>query len=127
MDFKKTITLLAVMCAFSSFGQELIAPYNISSSDTVPSDEIWKVESILYGTMDDDGYLTMNGIQIKCLEYVYSLYTKNTQYTSPQSMAAAAGLDIHEMKLPFWLNSGDVIAVSSNVLYISVLRFTKPD
>ena len=40
------------MCAFSSFGQELIAPYNmmrvnnVDVIDTVPADEIWKVESI---------------------------------------------------------------------------------
>ena len=108
MDFKKTITLLAVMCAFSSFGQELIAPYNISSSDTVPSDEIWKVESILYSTMSSDGYISLNGNQIKSNEYIYN------------STA-------HEMKLPFWLNSGDIIAVGSNVRYISVLKFTKPD
>ena len=53
MDFKKTmITLLAVMCIYSSFGQELIAPYNMMRGnavdviDTVPADEIWKVESI---------------------------------------------------------------------------------
>ena len=124
MDFKKTITLLAVMCAFSSYGQELIAPYNISSSDTVPADEIWKVESILYRTMDDDGYLTLNDSLIKFLEHDYKLVTWNIQYSTGKAVSA---LDIHEMKLPFWLNSGDVISVSSNVQYISVLRFTKPD
>lgn len=122
MDFKKTITLLAVMCAFSSFGQELIAPYNMMRGnnvdviDTVPADEIWKVESIGSSSIDNyQNQIIVNGELIQ----VYAYRGK-------------------PFKLPFWLNSGDVITIShkhsasssnnSNyVKFISILRFTKPD
>ena len=123
MDFKKTITLLAVMCAFSSFGQELIAPYNMMRGnnvdviDTVPADEIWKVESI--GSTEIGSYqnqIIVNGELIRV----------TFQSASPW------------FKLPFWLNSGDVISIphkhsnsssnnSNRVTLISILRFTKPD
>ena len=114
MDFKKTITLLAVMCAFSSFGQELIAPYNMMRGnnvdviDTVPADEIWKIESI--GTSNSHSY-------------------RNIIYLNSEV------INVTDLKLPFWLNSGDIIELpldySSNsstyVKFISILRFTKPD
>ena len=116
MDFKKTITFFAVMCAFSSFGQELIAPYNMMSNsngysdviDTVPADEIWKVEAIgSYDMASSDNYIEINGKKIR-------VFYSNTP----------------GLKLPFWLDSGDVITLnqSSNyVRFISILRFTKPD
>ena len=121
MDFKKTITLFAMMCAFSSFGQELIAPYNMMRGnavdviDTVPADEIWKVESFgtSYRSQDRNGII-INGES-----------TQLMFYEKPQ------------MKFPFWLNSGDVIEIphkwnssssnSNDVRFISILRFTKPD
>jgi len=115
MDFKKTITLLAMMCAFSSFGQELIAPYNMMRGnnvdviDTVPADEIWKVESIGISsyTSSERNIIYINGERIR----------------------------IHTTKTPFWLNSGDIIELpqdynsvySTYVSFISILRFTKPD
>ena len=75
MDFKKTLTLLAVMCAFSSFGQELIAPYNMMRStqdviDTVPADEIWKVESFgtNYRSQDRNGII-INGESTQLMFY----------------------------------------------------------
>ena len=115
MDFKKTITLLAMMCAFSSFGQELIAPYNMIRStqdviDTVPTDEIWKVQSI--GSKDMSDYqnnIRINGQEIKA-------FHSNTP----------------GLKLPFWLDSGDIINIpyengANDVRFISILRFTKPD
>ena len=121
MDFKKTITLLAVICAFSSFGQELIAPYNMMRGnnvdviDTVPVDEIWKVESYGHSNRNSTrcGFI-LNGESTQLLYYGYP-----------------------EMKFPFWLNSGDVIEIphkwnstsnnSNAVRFISILRFKKPD
>ena len=114
MDFKKTITLLAVMCAFSSFGQELIAPYNMMRGnnvdviDTVPADEIWKIESI--GNSNSHS-------------------SRNIIYLNSEV------IDINDLKLPFWLNSGDIIELpqdynsvySTYIKFISILRFTKPD
>jgi len=126
MDFKKTITLLAVMCAFSSFGQELIAPYNMMRStqanvdiiDTVPADEVWKVES--FGFNDD--YLESNNC--------YPKYYLNDHL-----------IDIGQnSKLPFWLDSGDILLLPYRIVkqptsnsqqndleFISILRFKKPD
>ena len=118
MDFKKTITLLAVMCAFSSFGQELIAPYNMlwgsnGSSDvidTVPSDEIWKVEAIgSYDMGDHRNFIEIDGKRIRVFH------------------SSSPGL-----KLPLWLDSGDIITIpyynnDNYIRFISILRFTKPD
>ena len=126
MDFKKTITLLAVMCAFSSYGQELIAPYNMMRStqanvdiiDTVPADEIWKVES--FGFNED--YLEV--------DYCYPKYYLNDHL-----------IDIGQnSKLPFWLDSGDILLLpyksskqptssgtQNDLEFISILRFKKPD
>jgi len=118
MDFKKTITLLAVMCTFSSFGQELIAPYNIyrnytgSSTadifDTVPSDEIWKVEGFGTGSTTKNAYVKLNGV------WVY--FSRDYFITT---------------KFPFWLDSGEIIQIpgtyNNPLTMISILRFKKPD
>ena len=116
MDFKKTITLLAVMCAFSSFGQELIAPYNIyrnvSSTagvfDTVPSDEIWKIEGFGAAHISDDAWVYLTGTLVRFIDK-----------------------DKVIQKFPFWLDSGETIYIpgstSNTLVMISILRFTKPD
>ncbi|MDA8819756.1 hypothetical protein N9N66_04105 [Schleiferiaceae bacterium] len=122
MDFKKTITLLAVICAFSSFGQELIAPYNMMKGnnvdviDTVPVDEIWKVESIaLTGEYSDRQAFYINDQRLQVRYQGFST-----------------------IKFPFWLDSGETIRLpylslknnqgSHNYVgMISILRFTKPD
>jgi hypothetical protein len=119
MKAKLIIITVLALGSFTVSAQELIAPHQISGTDTVPSDEIWKVESILYINMASDAYLTLNSIQINCFQ-------KDT-YRVSNHTGAGGGMDMHEIKLPFWLNSGDVVENLNNIRYISVLRFKKPD
>ena len=121
MKAKLIIITVLALGSFSVSAQEFIAPYNMMKGnnvdviDTVPADEIWKVES--YGNSNrnnnQSGFI-LNGESTQLCYYGYP-----------------------EMKFPFWLNSGDVIEIphkwnstynnSNAVRFISILRFKKPD
>ena len=117
MKAKLIIITVLALGSFTVSAQELIAPHHISGTDTVPSDEIWKVESILYDYSplyyETNSTFKLNGKQIYCRATGnwYSNYLLHSV----------------EIKLPFWLNSGDVVENLNNIGYISVLRFKKPD
>ena len=117
MKAKLIIITVLALCSFTVSAQELIAPHHISGTDTVPSDEIWKVESILYDysplNSQTNSTFKLNGKQIYCRATAY-----DNNYGALNSV---------EIKLPFWLNSGDVVENLNNIGYISVLRFKKPD
>lgn len=119
MKAKLIIISVLVLGSFTVSAQELIAPHHISGTDTVPSDEIWKVESILYDNNpfanngSFNAHFRLNGNQIYCRSAIV-----HTGYDI---------LETTEIKLPFWLNSGDVVENLNNIGYISVLRFKKPD
>lgn len=126
MKAKLIIITVLALCSFTVSAQEFIAPYNMMRStqanvdviDTVPADEVWKVES--FGFNDD--YLESNNC--------YPKYYLNDHL-----------IDIGQnSKLPFWLDSGDILLLpyriykqptSSNTQndleFISILRFKKPD
>jgi len=117
MKAKLIIITVLALGSFTVRAQELIAPHHISGTDTVPSDEIWKVESILYDYSPipnaTNSTFKLNGKQIYC---------RTTSWFGNSSL-----LNSIEIKLPFWLNSGDVVENLNNIGYISVLRFKKPD
>ena len=117
MKTKLIIISVLALCSCNVSAQELIAPHHISGTDTVPSDEIWKVESILYAyspiNNQTNSSFKLNGKQIFC---------RATDWHPTTTI-----LNSIEIKLPFWLNSGDVVENLNNIGYISVLRFKKPD
>ena len=116
MKAKLIIITVLALCSFTVSAQEFIAPYNMlwgsngSSNviDTVPADEIWKIEAIGSIDMSDiNNYIEINGKQIRVFQ------------------PSTPGL-----KFPFWLDSGDFITLnysSNKVRFISILRFKKPD
>ena len=116
MKAKLIIITVLALCSFTVSAQELIAPHHISGTDTVPSDEIWKVESILYDysiiNYVTNASFNLNGKQIFC---------RSTDFYQGGTISSV------EIKLPFWLNSGDVVENLNNIRYISILRFKKPD
>ena len=127
MKAKLIIITVLALGSFSVSAQEFIAPYNMMRStqanvdiiDTVPADEIWKVES--FGFNED--YLEV--------DYCYPKYYLNDHL-----------IDIGQnSKLPFWLDSGDILLLPYRIIkqpsppgttrndleFISILRFKKPD
>ncbi|MDA8819757.1 hypothetical protein N9N66_04110 [Schleiferiaceae bacterium] len=127
MKAKLIIITVLALCSFTVSAQEFIAPYNMMRStqanvdiiDTVPADEVWKVESFGFNP-----------------NYVgYARY-----YHNYLPIELIRGNSIRSPKLPFWLDSGEVIILpyrialqpnsSSNpndLQVISILRFKKPD
>ena len=126
MKAKLIIITVLALGSFTVSAQEFIAPYNMMRStqanvdiiDTVPADEIWKVES--FGFNED--YLEV--------DYCYPKYYLNDHL-----------IDIGQSsKLPFWLDSGDILLLpyksskqptsnntQNDLEFISILRFKKPD
>ena len=126
MKAKLIIITVLALCSFTASAQEFIAPYNMMRStqsnvdviDTVPANEVWKVES--FGFNDD--YLESNNC--------YPKYYLNDHL-----------IDIGQnSKLPFWLDSGDILLLpyriykqptsintQNDLEFISILRFKKPD
>ena len=122
MKAKLIIITVLALGSFTVSAQEFIAPYNMMKGnnvdviDTVPMDEIWKVESIgLIGEIGD----------------------RQAFYINNQRLQVRYG-GTPTVKFPFWLDSGETIRlpylnVKNNqgypnyVAMISILRFTKPD
>ena len=127
MKSKLIIITVLALGSFSVSAQEFIAPYNMMRStqanvdviDTVPADEVWKVESMLFDAIGN-GYAKFyhNNQGIFCYNY------GNEQ----------------KPKFPFWLDSGEVIILpyrlslqpntthnENKLRAISILRFKKPD
>ena len=126
MKAKLIIITVLALGSFTVSAQEFIAPYNMMRStqaniditDTVPADEVWKVESFGFSY---DGMESSN---------CYPRYYLNDHY-----------IDIGQnSKLPFWLDSGDILLIpwkiykqptsngtQNDLEFISVLRFKKPD
>ena len=126
MKAKLIIITVLVLGSFTVSAQEFIAPYNMMRStqanvdviDTVPADEVWKVESFGF-TPNYTGYARY--------------YHNNLAIEGKQGTALS-------QKLPFWLDSGEVIilpyrialqpnstAIPNDLQVISILRFKKPD
>ena len=118
--------LILICCALGfgklAHGQTLLGPYLITSSDTVPTSEIWKVESILYSdspfiiptnnSMQTDAKIIIDGFHIICR-------------SGRMHLSNGVALDTWEMKYPFWLDSGQIISPGNFVHGISILRFEK--
>lgn len=128
MKAKLIIITVLALGSFSVSAQEFIAPYNMMRStqanvdviDTVPADEVWKVESMLFDGIGHNGYAIF--------------------YHNNQGIFCYFNGDEQEPKFPFWLNSGEVIILPyrlslqpnttsnvNNLGAISILRFKKPD
>ena len=120
MKAKLIIITVLALGSFTVRAQEFIAPYNMMRSnvdviDTVPADEVWKVESMLFSDIE---------------HYEDAMFYHNTR-----GVFLYYEGDNQTPKFPFWLNSGEVINLpfrcpSSQVNKleaISILRFKKPD
>ena len=121
MDFK-TLLFAIILTSYVSGAdaQILIGADQITSKDTVPQGELWKIESILYdglissssSSISSSDYFLLNGNVIYCRQAV------SMSYPSPAAV-------VWEMKYPFWISEGDIIEPKSNVGIISILKFQK--
>ena len=128
MKAKLIIITVLALGSFNVSAQEFIAPYNMMRStqanvdviDTVPADEVWKVESMLFDAIGHNGHAKF--------------------YHNNRGVFLYYDGDDQTPKFPFWLDSGEVIILpyrlalqpntSSTVNSlgaISILRFKKPD
>ncbi len=116
---KKIIYKIAILCILAFvYSNDSKAQGNlqfnkvklVSATDTVPTNKVWKVESITYPSLTSNiimynSYILING--------------GTTQVRTYQSSSAI----FWEMKYPFWLPAGTTISVSSNVNLISVIEY----
>ena len=129
MKAKLIIIIVLALCSFTVSAQEFIAPYNMMRStqanvdviDTVPADEVWKVESMLFDGIGHNGYAKF--------------------YHNNQGIFCYFNGGEQKPKFPFWLDSGEVIILpyeialqpnsssypTNELKVISILRFKKPD
>jgi hypothetical protein len=128
MKAKLIIITVLALGSFTVSAQEFIAPYNMMRStqanvdiiDTVPADEVWKVESMLFDAIGHNGYAKF--------------------YHNNQGIFCYFNGGEQKPKFPFWLDSGEVIILPyrlslqpnttssvNNLGAISILRFKKPD
>lgn len=121
MDFKRIlIAVVLTACTLKSEAQTLIGAAQITTKDTVPQGQLWKIESILYdglisstsSSINSNDYFLLNGNVIYCRQAV------SMSYPSPAAV-------VWEMKYPFWISEGDIIEPKSNVGKISILKFQK--
>lgn len=96
----------------------------ITQADTVPTGETWKVESVLYDqsfNYQDNG---INGITIHSKLKIDGtdiiIRTFKRYYVGSSSGATEM---VWEMKYPFWLPAGTIIAPGNTVYGLSVLKF----
>ena len=93
---------------------------NVDVIDTVPADEVWKVESMLFDGIGHNGYAKF--------------------YHNNQGIFCYFNDGEQKPKFPFWLHSEEVIILPyrlalqpntttnvNNLRAISILRFKKPD
>ena len=128
MKAKLIIITVLALGSFTVSAQEFIAPYNMMRStqanvdviDTVPADEVWKVESMLFDGIDHNSSAIF--------------------YLNNQGSSCYFNGGEQKPKFPFWLDSGEVIILPyriglqpnyssypNDLKVISILRFKKPD
>ena len=128
MKAKLIIITVLALGSLTVGAQEFIAPYNMMRStqanvdiiDTVPADEVWKVESMLFNGINHNSYAIF--------------------YLNNQGISCYFNGGEQKPKFPFWLDSGEVIILPyrlalqpntttnvNNLRAISILRFKKPD
>jgi len=84
----------------------------VSTSDTVPVNKVWKVESILYSTShENNASILLNGQTVMVRTFNFS----------PWGSSSSTGS--WEMKFPFWIPSTSTLASGSNVRTISIIEY----
>jgi hypothetical protein len=112
---KYLITLIIGILFFNVSKAQANLQFNqvklVTTVDTVPAKKVWKVESVLYSNANKSSYITMNGtgLLVRLIDLV--------------PWASMATDMIWEMKYPFWLPAGSTLAISTNVVYISVIEY----
>jgi hypothetical protein len=116
MNFKKIIYRFVILCSFAFvYANEAKAQGNlqfnqvklVSTSDTVPANKVWKVESVLYSSE----------------HYNNSTINLNGQVVYVRTYAVSNGQSVWEMSFPFWVPEGTILSVGANVRKISIIEY----
>lgn len=124
------VILLFMLCSVHSRAQsslEFSKVLLVSTSQTVPIDRVWKIESVISSSKLAPGLsYSSNGGSTNSIvilingssAYIKSWDEKN--YANAGAYSAASG-DVTD--LPIWLPAGSSLEASTNTLYISVIEF----
>ena len=116
------LTVLALPIANKLQGQTLqfSRVLFVTTTQTVPANTVWKVESILYsaaptnimgGNQNDQLVIDGNALTVRATR------SSNGGYN-------AVTYGVWEQKLPLWMPAGSTLAAGQNVNSISVIEFT---
>jgi hypothetical protein len=116
------LTVLALPIANKLQGQTLqfSRVLFVTTTQTVPANKVWKVESILYsaaptnimgGNQNDQLVIDGNALTVRATR------SSNGGYN-------AVTYGVWEQKLPLWMPAGSTLAAGQNVNSISVIEFT---
>ena len=127
LKMKNIITSAFLLLLFTSFGiaqsgnqLEFNQVILVSSTQTVPANKVWKVESALGGVGLHNG--TSNGEFTKLITVNgNSVVVASRSYATQSADGNQSYGDITRM--PFWLPEGSTIAAGSGVFEISILEF----
>lgn len=126
LKLKKMRQLLLIVFFTSSlslFGQSNLQ-FNqvklIATSDTVPTNKVWKIESILYppinfssiNSLEINNQIVLNGTNLVVRTFKYNLLSNITAYAL-----------VWEQNFPIWLPAGSTLASSTGVFRISVIEY----
>ncbi|MBM3171198.1 MAG: hypothetical protein FJZ75_06270 [Bacteroidetes bacterium] len=92
----------------------------VTTTQTVPANKVWKVESILYSAAPTN---IMGGNQNDQLVIDGNAMTVRATRSSNGGYNAVT-YGVWEQKLPLWMPAGSTLAAGQNVNSISVVEFT---
>lgn len=92
----------------------------VTTTQTVPANKVWKVESILYSAAPTN---IMGGNQNDQLVIDGTAMTVRATRSSNGGYNAVT-YGVWEQKLPLWMPAGSTLAAGQNVNSISVVEFT---
>ncbi len=129
----KTLFLFAAICAASlSISAQGNLQFNqvklVNSLSTVPTNKVWKIESVLNG---NNAQWTASAPQPSCIMSIslndtnicisqMNLY-RNGNYLN--TSAAASESAINCTNLPIWIPAGSTLNIGYNSIYISVIEY----
>jgi len=116
------LTVLALPIANKLQGQTLqfSRVLFVTTTQTVPANKVWKVESILYSAAPTN---IMGGNQNDQLVIDGNAMTVRATRSSNGGYNAVT-YGVWEQKLPLWMPAGSTLAAGQNVNSISVVEFT---